>query len=73
MNIEKWAESEHDCWSDWMKYLFSKGVESNGSFIIPKELVERWKRQMNTSYSELTEKEKQSDRDVVYKYHKDLI
>ena len=61
---QKLAAVQHEIWSHWMKYLFSvcqhepAGVE----VILPNE-AERWKRQMNTPYSELTEKEKESDRD----------
>ncbi|HUS50017.1 MAG TPA: hypothetical protein VMZ91_07620 [Candidatus Paceibacterota bacterium] len=62
---EEMAAICHDQWAGWMKYLFSKGrtdTEKIGNFIIPKEFVDRWTRQMNTKYQDLTEKEKDSDR-----------
>ena len=61
--IEKLAEYEHDRWSRWQKYLFSKCIiNEDGSMTIPKEFVERWTRQINTSYIDLSELEKDSDR-----------
>lgn len=33
-----------------------------------KELVKKWDKQIKTNYSDLTEKEKNSDRDQVMKY-----
>lgn len=63
---ERLAEYAHDAWSGWMKYLFSKCDSpihhTQGGLIIPQWAVERWKRQMNTSYKDLPEKEKKSDR-----------
>ncbi len=72
-NIEQLAELEHDQWSHWMRYLFSKCFEQKklgnnyiynktGNLIIPEELVKRWKRQMKTEHKDLSEKEKESDR-----------
>ena len=61
--IEKLAECEHDRWSRWQKHLFSKCIiNEDGSMTIPKEFVERWTRQINTSYIDLSELEKDSDR-----------
>lgn len=62
--IEKLSEYAHDeQWSGWMKYLFSKCYETAcGTTCIPGWAVERWKRQINTPYSKLPEKEKESDR-----------
>lgn len=61
--IEKLADQEHDRWSRWMKHLFEKSSEDkNGNVIIPSSLVNRWKRQIDTDYSDLSEKEKESDR-----------
>ena len=60
---EEIAELAHDQWSGWMKYLFSKGVfNSDGTWTMPQFAVERWERQMKTPYSELSGKEKSSDR-----------
>lgn len=62
--VEKGAELEHDRWARWQKYMFSKGRidTESGGLIIPKELVDRWTRQIDTPYSELSEEEKESDR-----------
>lgn len=75
--FEDLACLEHEQWSNWMEYLFSKSIENeDGSVTIPKELVERWNRQINTHYSELSEKEKNSDREYakkvteIIRYHK---
>lgn len=74
MTIEEKADKQHQIWSHWMKYMFSQcdfGLPSvmsaieNGSCIISKDKVERWERQMNTDYKDLTENEKQSDRNIV--------
>ena len=57
------AEYSHDhAWSGWMQYMFSKGnMNEDGSWTMPTEFVERWKRQMNTLYNNLSEQEKKSD------------
>jgi len=61
--IELLADFEHDRWSRWQKYLFSKCIVNvDGSLTIPKELVDRWARQMDTDYDNLSEQEKNSDR-----------
>jgi len=56
---EKCAAIEHERWSGWMKHLFSKCDSVSGQ--IPQWAVERWKRQMNTPYAELSQSEKDSD------------
>jgi hypothetical protein len=64
--IELLADKEHASWSHWMNYLFSQcGNNESGDAVIPCELVVRWQRQAQTDYSELTEREKQSDRNEV--------
>lgn len=41
--IEKLAAYEHDRWSRWQKYLFSKCINNqDGGLTIPKEFVDRW-------------------------------
>ncbi len=60
---EQLAALEHEQWAGWLKYLFEKSdVDSEGRVEIPALLVARWKRQMITSYSDLPEDEKESDR-----------
>lgn len=73
--VEEFASIEHERWSKWQKYLHSqcfKNPEFTGALIIPADLVARWERQIATPYAELSEKEKQSDREQVYPYIKAL-
>ncbi len=60
---EQLAALAHEQWAGWMKYLFENSKEADdGSVEIPASLVARWKRQMATSYHDLPENEKESDR-----------
>ena len=64
--LEHQAAIQHEIWSHWMRYQFSVGTFlDNGIFILPKDKVERWSRQMNTPYEKLSESEKESDRNIV--------
>lgn len=61
--IEKLADYEHDRWSRWQNYVFNVSLKNkDGSVTIPKYYVDRWQRQINTLYKDLTESEKDSDR-----------
>jgi len=51
--LEQLAELEHEQWAHWTKYMLDNLAPEN---------IERWKRQIDTPYSELSEKEKESDR-----------
>jgi hypothetical protein len=67
--IETLAAVEHERWSHWQRYVHQHGVSQlDGSLVIPADLVLRWEKQINTPYSELSEKEKESDREQVRKY-----
>lgn len=60
---EALADLCHKQWSGWMEYLFSKGTfNEDGTWTMPQWAVDRWQRQMNTSYSDLSEPEQESDR-----------
>ena len=61
--VEQLADIEHQRWSDWQKYCHK--VYKDGKF---EEFMPRWERQIKTPYSELSETEKQSDRDQVERY-----
>jgi hypothetical protein len=67
--VEDLAHIEHERWSHWQAYMHSKGArQADGSLLIPGDLVERWDRQIKTTYSNLTEREKEADREQVRKY-----
>lgn len=68
-NLEKsLAAYAHEAWSGWMKYLFLKGhKDENGNFVILKDSVDRWTRQMNTHFKDLPEDEQLSDFDEASK------
>lgn len=68
---EELAELAHNQWSGWMEYMFSKcDTGYMGTLVIPAWAVERWKRQMNTPYEELSDEEKDSDRSEADKFMK---
>jgi len=52
--LERLAELEHEQWSHWIKYMFSNWSKPNAF---------RWIEQSKKSYEELTEEEKESDRE----------
>lgn len=67
--VEKGADIEHDRWGHWQKYMMSKmSMLDNGDMVLPKEFVDRWFRQIDTPYSELSEPEKESDRKETRNY-----
>jgi hypothetical protein len=67
--VERLAAIEHERWSHWQRYMHSKATkQSDGSLLIPKELVDRWEQQITTGYAELSDKEKESDREQVREY-----
>lgn len=60
---ERLAEYAHAAWAGWMRYLFEKSIQVKGGAVtIPIWAANRWKRQMDTEYDDLPEKEKESDR-----------
>lgn len=67
--IEKLAAVEHERWAHWQRYLHEQCKPGpDGSLIIPATLVHQWTAQINTPYAELTEREKDSDREQVHRY-----
>ena len=71
--FEQLANIEHQRWADWQKYMFSLCKQKkDGSLVIPVGLVSRWRTQIALDYKDLSEKEKDSDREQVMRYW-DLI
>ena len=61
---EALAALAHKQWVLWMEVLFIKGTfNEDGTWTMPARAVERWKRQMNTPYDDLPEREKDTDRE----------
>ena len=59
--IEELAELEHKRWSSWQRYCHDMILKNGGKITSPYPF-EQWERQIKTPYSELSEKEKESDR-----------
>lgn len=63
------AAIEHQRWADWQRWVHSQcTIGDDGSLIIPKELVDRWERQISTPYNQLSEPEQLSDLKQVDRY-----
>lgn len=64
--IEQLADAEHAGWSRWMIYQFDQCIaDKDGSLTIPAHLVDHWRRQATTTYANLSEPEKEADREEV--------
>lgn len=67
--LEKLAAIEHERWAHWQQYMHDQCQRADdGSLIIPAELAQRWQTQIDTPYADLTETEKDSDREQVRRY-----
>jgi hypothetical protein len=60
--VQKFADLAHKQWSGWMVYLFSKSTKNeDGTVTIPKWAVDRWEKQIDTEYKDLTSDEQWLD------------
>lgn len=60
---EQLADVQHGIWAHWMRYQFSVCLPNGlGGALIPSDKADRWRRQMDTAYPDLTDKERESDR-----------
>lgn len=67
--LDDLAAIEHQRWGHWQAYVHKQcEPQDDGSLKIPAELALRWARQIGTEFVDLTEDEKQSDREQVLKY-----
>ena len=63
VGLEGLAALAHAQWSGWMRHLFSLSKkQDDGSVIVPAGLVDRWERQMQTPYNQLSFDEQELDR-----------
>lgn len=67
--LEAIAAVEHERWSHWQRYLHEQCIPAaDGTLTIPAHLATRWRRQMETPYSGLSNEEKESDREQALSY-----
>ena len=74
--FEKLASIEHERWADWQAYLhnkltyteYKKEDKTIACYIMDAGDYEHWQEQIDKDYSELSEQEKNSDRDQVMRY-----
>lgn len=64
---EALAELEHSQWAHWTKYMLECLHPITIRTPETQEVVDRWRRQITTPYGELSEQEKDSDREWAYK------
>ena len=65
--FEQLADIEHQRWADWQKWCH-KILRENCPSPELEKVLERWDKQIATSYNDLSEKEKDSDREQVMRY-----
>lgn len=67
--LDQLAAAEHERWAHWQQYVHQQcQVGPDGSLTIPAELADRWAKQISTPFAQLTDAEKDSDRDQVRRY-----
>ena len=67
--LEDLAAIEHERWAHWQRFMHEQGKrQPDGSLTLPADLVAKWDRLIDTPYGQLTEKERESDRDQVRRY-----
>lgn len=59
-------QTEYDRRNRWNNYMLSLCSKNGGNYIIPTEKAKLWEEEMRTPYSQLSEKQKESDRKEVY-------
>jgi len=65
---EQLAAIEHERWASWQKYVHDLYRQPDGSVMIPAGHAYAWDKQIATPYAELSEREKDSDREQVDRY-----
>jgi len=80
--VERMAAMVHTIWAEWMRYMFNEGggvshqpipyptmgSERAKRWVMGEKSRYRWIRQLSTTYSDLPENEKESDREIARRY-----
>ena len=59
ISVENYAENMHKIWSNWYTHQRDNSTPEN---------IERWNNQSKTDYQDLSEEDKEKDRDIIRKY-----
>jgi hypothetical protein len=65
---EKLAAIEHERWVHWQKYMHSRLHKTHDGMLMSPLDYQKWEELIAAEYNELTETEKQSDREQVDRY-----
>jgi hypothetical protein len=67
--LEELAAIEHERWSHWQTYMHGQcEPRADGSLVIPADLVSKWSAQAATACANLTDDERDCDREQVRRY-----
>jgi hypothetical protein len=67
--VEALAAIEHQRWAHWQGYVHAQAERRpDGSLVLPAPLVARWESQIARAYADLSEEERESDREQVRRY-----
>ena len=68
--LERMADEVHQVWCNWMRHMFMQGslMSDNGPWVMYESAKRRWARQITTPYAQLSESEKESDRNIARRY-----
>lgn len=71
--IETLAAIEHERWADWQRWVHNRTWLHNCNALSEAAVIrqpdwDRWERQIATPYADLSEREKESDREQVARY-----
>lgn len=67
--LEELAAIEHERWAHWQRFMHGKGERKpDGSLVLPADLIAKWERLIEAPYAQLTDNERESDREQVRRY-----
>lgn len=75
--IEPLAEYAHTAWVEWMRWIFECAtMNADGTMTLPALRVKRWQRLVQASYDDLSEIEREPDREeareIIHVLHETL-
>jgi hypothetical protein len=67
--LERLAAIEHERCAHWQRHVDRQSIpQADGSLLLAAEAVARWDKEISTSYADLSEEQKETDRDQGRRY-----